>query len=269
MARPSSDLTSLESHRNVVDIYRHKGQTSEISKFLSNSGADLVFHLASAVPARGKPINVDRAIDSNICFGIQLLEAMKENLIFRIVSTESYWQHFDNQAYSPVDLYAATKQAFRDLLKHYFLSYNFAVINLTLFDVYGPEDPRQKFFGDLRNAYYTGQPVLFSPGNQIVNLTYINDVVNAYAVAGDALLSRPSRWWKDYAVSCSDPLTLQEIVAKYLSITERHVEVRWGALPYRPRQIMVPWNKYPRLPEWQPIVTLEKGILEMEKLSFD
>ena len=37
----------------------------------------------------------------------------------RIVNTGTSWQHYCNKPYSPVNLYAATKQAFEEILQYY------------------------------------------------------------------------------------------------------------------------------------------------------
>jgi nucleoside-diphosphate-sugar epimerase len=266
IARSTSQLTLLEQHPQIAEIYRGDGQTPSLSRFLSKVRPDVVFHLAGASTERGQRIDIGKAIASNISFGAHLLESMVENQIFRLITTETYWQHFDDQNYSPVDFYAATKQAFRDLLKYYFVSTRLAVVNLTLFDIYGPRDPRSKFFHDLRTARTTGVRPSFSPGNQLLDLTYIEDVVDAYKVAGGLLIQSSGEYWKDYNVSSGNRLTLRQIVSKYLHITGSNITVNWGEMDYRPRQIMRPWSKYPCLPGWSPKVTLDVGIRKMEGL---
>jgi hypothetical protein len=47
-------------------------------------------------------------IQSNVLFGTQLLEAMGVNNTRNIVNTGTFWQHYNNEDYNPVCLYAAT-----------------------------------------------------------------------------------------------------------------------------------------------------------------
>jgi nucleoside-diphosphate-sugar epimerase len=57
--------------------------------------------------------------------------------IRRLVNAGTTWQHYLGQVYDPVNLYAATKQAFEAILKFYTSTRDFQAITLELTDTYG------------------------------------------------------------------------------------------------------------------------------------
>jgi nucleoside-diphosphate-sugar epimerase len=158
-----------------------------------------------------------------------------------------------------VSLYAATKQAFEALLDFYIDAHGFRAITLKLFDTYGPRDPRPKLLSLLATAAATGVALDLSAGEQLIDLVYIDDVVEAFVLAGQRLLSGASGASETYAVSSGSPVPLRQLVAQYAAVTGAQLNLRWGARPYRAREVMVPWNTGAALPGWAPTVSLEEG----------
>ena len=71
---------------------------------------------------------------------------MKEVGVKILVNTGTSWQHYENKDYSPVNLYAATKQSFEAILQYYVEVASLKAITLKLFETYGLDDPRPNFF---------------------------------------------------------------------------------------------------------------------------
>ena len=44
----------------------------------------------------------------------------------------------------------------------------------------------------------------------------------------------------------------------------RHLSIKWGALPYRMREVMIPWNKGRKLPGWEPKIQIEEGLKNLK-----
>ena len=87
------------------------------------------------------------------------------------------WQHFGTPDYRPVNLYAATKQAFEDVLAYYADAQGIAAVTLELYDTYGPGDPRRKLIRILFEAARSGEPIQLSPGEQVIELLHVDDAV--------------------------------------------------------------------------------------------
>ena len=105
------------------------------------------------------------------------------------MNTGSYSQHYGGRAYSPVSLYAATKQAFQDILQFYCEVRGLRAVTLELPDTYGPDDKRPKLFSLLDRVARSGETLQMSPGEQLLDLLHVDDVVHGYEVAADGLLS--------------------------------------------------------------------------------
>lgn len=229
--------------------------------------ADVVFHLASQFIAGHTHADVETLIGSNILFATQLAEAMAANRNIYLINTGSAWQH-DDGGYAPVNLYAATKQAFEDILAYYGSAHGLRVITLILFDTYGPADPRGKLLSILGQAMKSGEPLSLSPGRQLIDLVYIDDVIDAYVHCAD-LLPRQKDWHARYGISSGQPRTVRELVAVIEAAMGVSLPVKWGGRPYRDREVMVPWTQSTPPPGWAPKTPLELGIARTMSLASD
>lgn len=262
IVRPNSDLTVLDTILPSARLHYYDGSYQSLYTSLAESKPDIVFHIASLFLAQHKPEDVARLVDSNLNFPTQLLEAMSQLGIKQFINTGTSWQHYQNEGYNPVNLYAASKQAFEAMLAYYVEVQEFKSITLKLFDTYGPGDSRPKLFSLLRKTACNGEILRMSPGEQLIDLVYIDDVLDAYELA----LARLPRVEKSecYAISKSERLSLRDLVKVYADTIERDIHVEWGGLPYRAREVMTPWANYHCLPNWQANTSLQNGIINME-----
>ena len=90
-------------------------------------------------------------------------------------------QHYKNKEYSPINLYAATKQAFEDITKYYVRVSNLNFVTLELFETFGPKDTRSKIFNLLSKRTKQEKSIKLSPEKKILDMNYIDDVTDAYA----------------------------------------------------------------------------------------
>lgn len=267
VVRPGARLDLLHDVRSDIIFHEHDGSTEGMASLVSRAKPTVVFHLASLFLAQHQTKDIEPLIRSNILFGTQLAEAMVANEKFMLVNAGTSWQHYRNAQYSPVCLYAATKQAYEAILKYYVETSALKVITLKLFDTYGPGDPRPKLFTLLRKAITDRKTLAMSPGEQLVDLVYIDDVVRGVLIAADLLMRRCVRNADAYALSSGRPVKLRDLVGLYGRIVGKEVPVDWGRRPYRPREVMVPWDNGNTLPGWKPQTGLDEGIRRMEGLA--
>ncbi|MBW1712355.1 MAG: NAD(P)-dependent oxidoreductase, partial [Deltaproteobacteria bacterium] len=257
--RPSSQAGRLAEIKGLV-IHCHDGTTAGLIRIVEAARPEVVFHLASLFVAEHSWPDLAPLIESNVLFGAQLAEAMAACQVTRLVNTGTAWQHYQDRDYSPVCLYAATKQALEDILRFYVEAAGLRVITLKLFDTYGPDDHRPKLFSALSRAAAEGQTLALSPGEQLLDLVHVEDVVEAFVLAARRLLAGQAEQMETYAVSSAAPLPLRQVVETYLKATGRRLSLDWGGRPYRAREVMVPWSKGQRLPGWGPKIGLEEGL---------
>lgn len=264
ITRSHSSTALLQDVLQQISIHLHDGSTESVFTIMERVKPTIVFHLASLFLAEHQPKDLIPLIQSNILFATQLIEAMVSYKVYHLINTGTSWQHFQNKAYSPVCLYAATKQAFETIVTFYTQTTPLQVIHLKLFDSYGPNDPRPKLFYLLRQAAQENKTLSMSPGEQQLDLVYIDDIVAAYLLAAKRLEDGYVQEAEEYAISSGNTLKLKDVVQQYELITGKRLSIHWGERPYRPREMMIPWNTGANLPGWQPKITLEEGIFKME-----
>ncbi|MBE9224571.1 NAD(P)-dependent oxidoreductase [Phormidium sp. LEGE 05292] len=262
--RPNSKLQLLESVRDRITIHTHDGTTEDLFRIMESAKPTVVFHLASIFLAQHTPEDIAPMLQSNITFATQLVEAMVAQKIYYLINTGTSWQHYENKEYSPVCLYAATKQAFEAIIQFYIETTPLQVITLKLFDTYGQNDPRQKLFALLEKTANQKELLAMSPGEQLIELVYIDDVIDAYILALERLLSGKVQGHEKYQVSTGSPIKLKEIVEVYEQETGTNLPIQWGGRPYRPREVMVPWNQGKLLPGWKTKISIREGIRKVK-----
>jgi len=250
-----------------VTFHLHDGSSEGMQTLMSRVRPTVVFHLASLFLSEHAPEQIEPLIRSNVLFGTQLVDAMAACDVRLLVNTGTSWEHYGNSSYSPVNLYAATKQAFEAILQYYVEVKELKVVTLKLFDTYGPADPRPKLFTLLRKVALEQQSLAMSPGEQLIDLVYIDDVVEAFVIAAERLLDGRLTAQETYAVSSGEPVRLKDLVKTYGLVLGRTLPIEWGGRPYRSREVMVPWNAGAVLPGWRPKVDLEAGIRQMEQAA--
>ena len=265
LVRPTSSWQQLESIKNKINIHIHDGTTEGLLNIFSEVKPSIVFHLASLFLAQHTSNDIVPMMQSNINFGTQLLEAMVKNEVHCLVNTGTSWQHYENKDYSPVCLYAASKQAFEAILQFYWETTPLKAITLKLFETYGKNDPRKKLLSLLEKTAKQQEVLAMSPGEQLIDIVYIDDVIEAYLMAAERLLSGKVNDYEEYKVSTESPLKLKEFVEIYQQEIGFNLPIEWGGRPYRPREVMIPWNKGALLPGWKAKVSLKEGISKVNK----
>lgn len=259
IADPRFGFDNIKDVLSQIDVFEYTGDINALCLYFQQIQADVVFHLAAAVITNYKPEQVPVLIQSNIQFGAEILEAMKSSYTRLIVSTGSYWQNYNSNLYNPVDLYAATKEAFEKIVQYYVDAFGFRHVNLRLFDVYGEDDKRPKLWNALREIAGTDQHISVSPGEQFLDLIHISDVCTAYEAAYMALINDKAINNKVYGVRTGVMRTLRESIAILEKCLGKDINVDFGAKPYKQREIMKPYEDYLFLPNWSAMVTLNDG----------
>ncbi|MBN1788089.1 MAG: NAD(P)-dependent oxidoreductase [Sedimentisphaerales bacterium] len=260
ITRGTSFLGPLESVKSNINIFCHDSTTESLCSFLDKARPDIIFHLASLFLSSHKTEDVEPLIRSNILFGTQVLEAAAKTGIGGFVNVGTYWQHFDNADYNPVCLYAASKQAFVDILRFYVETTSLKAITLELYDTYGPGDPRPKLLNILKNAAQKKQALDMSAGEQKLDMVYIDDVIDAFVIAAKRLTNNKAEKYETFGVYSGKPMTLRQIVAEFERAKDLTLNIQWGKRPYRDREIMTPPNRTKKLIGWEPKVSLQQGL---------
>lgn len=260
LLRPSSKIDPAWIAHGVLPHY-FDGSYGQMLLALTNSKPSVVFHLASKFLATHSSLNIQDLIQSNILLGTYLLEAMSEAGVKNLVNVGTSWQNYERETYCPVNLYAATKQAFEAIIQYYSDAKKIKVITMKLSDTYGPNDNRKKLLNYLREQINQGNSLEMSPGYQRLDLVHIEDVLGALLIAAERLMNDQAVGGEIYSVTSGKPLQIRELIALIEGILNQPIAVNWGSRAYREREVMEPWIGE-RINGWVPSIDLMAGLNE-------
>ena len=245
-----------------ANTYEYDGSIESIKASLE--GVDIVLHLATYYTAVHREEDISPLVDANISFGVQLLEAMKQMGVNRIVNIGTTWQKFGDSDHSYANLYAATKQAFQELLSYYSDAHRWCSLSLHLNDTYGKEDHRKKIIQLLIETAKAESSLDMSPGEQRFETCHISDVLSAMKIALERVMSMTEAQNEEFSILTGDDTSLKELVGIIESVLSKPIHINWGARAYRDREVMtLPAQTYKTLPGWYKQVSIEDGIKEL------
>jgi len=259
VVREGSDLSLFEKE---VKFFHYDQEISTLLEYTEREQFDGVIHLASLFLAAHTPQDIPALIDSNVRFATELLEAAKSTHIGWFLNTGTFWQHYESDGYNPVNLYAATKEAFEVIAKYYTETSNLLFTTLKLNDTFGPNDTRNKVFNLWSKIAQTGETLEMSAGEQYIDISYIEDVVEAYFLLCKALNEdeKQTLQHREFVVTQEQRVTLKELSLIFQNAIGKNIDITWGAREYREREVMEPYNNGERVPGWQQKYSLEDAI---------
>ncbi len=254
--------------RNLNDKNRQsifiKNNFHSVNAAVGKFKPDLVLHLASLFIVNHKSKDINNLIDSNIKFGSFLLESMKLNKIDEIINIGTSWEYKNSHDYNPVNFYAATKNAYEKILFYYYKTMNLKILNLKLYDTYGPSDDRGKIISKIIESVKSEKKLKLSPGNQILDIIHINDLIDAIKISLEIFNSKQRKFFKTYSLLSKERYKLKDIVKIILESTKnRKNNIILGGLPYRENEVFVPSTNIKKLPKWNPKIKFVKGIKDL------
>ncbi|HBI04871.1 MAG TPA: NAD-dependent dehydratase [Paenibacillaceae bacterium] len=260
LCRKETNFSLVNNSTSQPTIHELTGKPEDLNRIVKKVKPDLVFHLASLSPSVHTLEDIPTLIESNITLGTQLVEAMVQNECYQLINTGTILQHYEGMPYSPASLYGATKQAFEAIIQYYIETTPLKAIHLKLANVYGKNDPRPRIFSLLKKAALEQITLEMTPGEQYIDLIYIDDVVEAFYVAALRFEKRMDRKQEKFLISSQTPIKLKELVRIYEEVAGHKVSICWGGKPYRSREMMAYQPYGIPLPQWKIKNSLYEGI---------
>ncbi|WP_437565892.1 NAD-dependent epimerase/dehydratase family protein [Sorangium sp. So ce542] len=230
---------------------------------------DAVFHLASAGvnPRERAP---DALLEGNVGALVATLEAAARWGGARVVFTGSCSEYSavvegqlvgEGAPRAPADLYGVAKAAAHDYGRAVARALSVPLVTLRLFGVYGPGEAPHRLIPYLAARLRAWERVDLTPGTQLRDLTFVDDVVEALLLgATTAGLELGAA----YNVCSGRPTSVREVcleVARQLGAPESLLD--FGARP--PRADELPWlvgdpGRFCAATSWRPRVPLSSGV---------
>lgn len=241
LVRPKSKVENFPTSK----VFIFNDNISLLSSFLNENKIDGVIHLASSVIVEHKPEQIKDLILSNIYLGTAILEACVNTKVRWFLNTGTIWQNYNSpdyeDKYNPVNLYAATKQAFMTMAKYYTETSDIRFCTLKLCDTYGPGDTRKKVMSLFEEIANSGETLDMSPGEQKLDLLHIDDVVKGFETLANLLNENKEDLRDEYVLSSGKQISLKDLAAQYEKEHNVKLNINWGGRPYRRREVMKPY----------------------------
>lgn len=240
-----------------VGRYAYDGSLASIDACLSQVRPDCIFHLATLYIRKHQPTDVSDLIQANILFPALLMESMSRNDVNRAVIAGTYWQFEDGHNYSPVNLYASTKQSSEAIAQYYVEKKNLDIRILYIGDTYGPADSRDKLVANIYRSLAEGKQVHIKAPLALIDLLHVSDVARALLQCSTQGTEKLPRW----RIQSQSAITVAELVNKIKSLLPSQYQNLIKVAPSQesPRPFFAP-SFAPLLPEWRQEVTLDLGL---------
>lgn len=231
----------------------------ELYEQMKNIYPDIYINLAGYYCGSHTPEQISMLCEGNFLLPVYVTDAVSAAGCRYIIHTSSVQQCYLGEQYNPLNLYAATKQSFEDVLQYYTSVQKVCAVVLQLFDTYGADDDRNKVFNYIRRMK-EGEELAMSPGDQKMYFCYIDDVVEAFIRGIFLVQQQPEGFLGKYAVRGETPISLKEFAESYIGYTKRKIFPQWGKRNYMVREIMNPSGYGETLPGWKPKISYQQGI---------
>ncbi|XXX72381.1 NAD(P)-dependent oxidoreductase [Sorangium sp. So ce134] len=270
-ARPSgwARLSRLTPGQRLRQLPLERLTRDALLDAVGDEPPDAVFHLASAGvnPRERAPCGL---LEGNVGALVATLEAAARWGGARVVFTGScseYSAVVDGQLVdegaprAPADLYGAAKAAAHDYGRAVARALSVPLVTLRLFGVYGPGEAPHRLIPYLADRLRARERVDLTPGTQLRDLTFVDDVVEALLLgATTAGLELGAA----YNVCSGRPTSVREVcleVARQLGAPESLLD--FGARPPRadePRWLVGDPRRFCAATSWRPRMPLSSGV---------
>lgn len=258
LKRQTSDLWRIHDLSSNVDFVNLEDVS--IHEVFESNQFDLVIHTACDYGRQGHTPSV--IAQTNLMFGLQLLEAASMNGVKAFINTDTLLQR-------DINAYALSKHQLADWLK--FFSNKIKVVSLRLEHMYGPGDDDKKFVSWLIQQFQNNvSRIPLTDGKQKRDFVYISDVVNAYLIVCERIDTLPQ--FNEFDVGSGVLTNVQDFVkALYAAYKKYHpecvTELGFGDIAMREGELMdvVVNLSALKLLGWKSEIALDAGIEQILK----
>jgi CDP-paratose synthetase len=246
-------IANLLSDCDVYDLDR-----TSLERVFRASKIDIIIHGATCYGRKGESLS--EIVESNVLFPLRLLETASVAGATAFFNTDTFFNR-QGTPYDSLPGYVATKRQFVDLARLSSLRPN-RFVNVRLEHLYGPEDDDSKFVPQILHQLIANSGELdLTAGEQERDFIYIDDAVSAFLV----LLKTAPKGddaFRHYDLGSGTATSIRTFVQTAWRLSEASTRLNFGALPYRPHEIMHSAADVRPLKAigWRPRFSLEEGL---------
>lgn len=268
LKRPSSNLSRIATFKAKIHLL-----TADSGKDLDNifkrQHFDAIIHLAGKYFKHHQSWrDVQEMNDSNINFPSTLLDLAIKHGVKYFINTGTCFEYApskrllnENSPLLPYNYYAATKVAFEQILKYQTSKSNLKSATLKLFYAYGPKD-NQKVIQLMVNSLLSKTHTKFTYGQQLLNFTHVEDIVDAYIKSLEYLERKSTKKYESFNIGTDEVISIKKIGSILEKISDSPKTLSFS-MPYPPDEIMyiaTSFAKAKKILKWSPKTDIIKGL---------
>ncbi|WP_406656576.1 NAD(P)-dependent oxidoreductase [Methanolobus sp. ZRKC2] len=267
--RQNSSLWRIREFKSNFTI--HKIDLSDfdaLNSIIQQIKPEIIFNLA-AYGVDYRQQDMQQIINTNIINSANLFEAFLANNGHRFIHTGSCFEYgqknkpiSEYDCLDPTSVYGATKASSVYLLSNMAKGMQSEkLITLRPFGVFGEYEGLHRFVPQAIDKLKNGHPMQMTPGEQIRDYIYIDDLIDAYILASTVPLTNKT---EIINIGSGKGITMKKfafMISNHLGASDGLLQ--FGALPYRPNEMMylvANVNKAKSLLGWEPKTSIEKGL---------
>jgi nucleoside-diphosphate-sugar epimerase len=264
-----NDFIVIGLELNQNNLHRIKKENYKLY-FIEENGLRNIFeenefysiiHTATIYRRNNDPI--DKLLQTNVFLPIKLYELANDFGVEIFLNTDTFFNNRSSNKYNYLKDYTLSKRHLIEWLE--ILKNKTKIVNMKVFHMYGPNDNIDKFVPQMLNKLINNEPfVELTPGEQLRDFIYVDDVANAFKTI---LLTNPSseQAIDEYEVGTGISSSIKEFLIKMKEYLNSQTELRFASLPYRDNEIMVSKADISKLTKlgWRPVNNLDNGIKKL------
>lgn len=240
----------------------------KICSLIEKNGVEYIYHMAGLKNRKNLIEEFSLLMHINYGGTLSVLDCARQypQLIKHVIlmgTTEEYGTavapFYESTQELPNSAYGLSKLAATRLALLFYTQYKVPVTIMRPSITYGPGQGTEMFLPALITGLLSGKPFAMSPGHQVRDFLYIDDLINALVVCGE----EPRLCGEIVNVASGISLQLKEVAEKVARVLQKEEALQVGAIPYRGFEIMnysINIDKIKKLSSWCPTTSFEEGI---------
>jgi UDP-glucuronate 4-epimerase len=246
-----------------------------LEQIFSNYTIEMVVHLAAKAGVRPSIVEPNLYFDVNVNGTIQILEMMKKYHCKKIIFASSSSVYGNNakipyeetdEVDHPISPYAASKKSAELILHSYHHLYQFDVLILRFFTVYGPGQRPDLAIHKFFKLLYQGKSIeMYGDGSTKRDYTFIHDIISGVFKALSYIRMK-SHVYEIVNLGNQDPVSLADLISTIELTTNKKFNIL--KMPMQEGDVNLTYasiNKARQLFQYQPQTDLKQGLLQFMK----
>ena len=262
------NLWRIQNIKNQITIYHpNLLDYKEAKEIIKKIKPDIVLHFATYGAYQKFQQDINLTIDINLNGTINLINACKEVGVECFIQTGTSSEYGikekpmkETDPISPDNFYAVTKGATTMYCQMMAQKFNFPVVIMRLFAVYGPFEDKERLIPTIIRAYLNKVPPKLSNPKSVRDFIFIDDIVNSYILAIKHIKKVKG---EIFNIGYGKQYNIDEVVRVVKKLTTSKVNPIYGSTKpsqTEPKKWVANISKAKKILNWTPKYSLESGI---------